>query len=109
MDTLPNQGWANWLAFRAENSLAGSLTGSLLAAAGKVRYTYEPVMSGGQQRVNIWRQPESDGFANKYWQGRFELEISLNTLAALLIPACLELRSTASGGGHTTYTFVFPR
>lgn len=108
MDSRPNQGWANFLAFRAESSLAGSLTGSLLGAAGKVRFSYEPVLSGGKQTLNIWRQPGRDSFANRYWQGMFEFELSPNSLAALLLPCCLELRSTASGGGHTTYTFGLP-
>lgn len=100
MDSGINEGWSNELIVQAESSFAGSVTGTARHLPGKVTFSYEPVLLGSLQSVNVWRMMDGDSFSGRSYRGQFDLEYSHGETIALLLSSLLK-----RSGSSPNYVF----
>jgi hypothetical protein len=95
-----NEGWANKLVVQAEATLAGSPTGSAYGADGRLAFSYEPVLEGRRPKINVWRRPDGDSFAGRWYRLSIDTEYSHGEATALLLSSILKRAGTSPN-----YTF----
>jgi len=100
MDTGLNEGIANTLIVRAEQSLAGTLTGSSYAVDGRVAFSHEPVLDGNLPGRNVWRAQDGDSYAARSFRATLDMEWAHGELTALLLSSLLR-----RSGSTPNYTF----
>lgn len=95
-----NEGQFNLLTVQAEDSFTGTLTGTAYHIRGRMGFSYQPMLSGGAQSVNVWRHQDGDSFAARFYQGSIEMEYSHGEAFALLLASLMKRSGTSPN-----YTF----
>src|SRR6187551_2900752 len=98
--SAPFNGWQATVSIQRETSLNGASAESVQTLIGKVKLTQSAEFVGKGRTVNVWRTPDVNHFAGKFFQGALEIELGFNDVLRLMLSGLFELKSSEVIGGE---------
>lgn len=91
--SAPFNGWQAAVSIQRETVLNGASSEPVQTLAGKVRLTQSAEFVGKGRTVNVWRTPDVNYFAGKFFRGSLEIELGFNDVIRLLLSGLFELKT----------------
>jgi hypothetical protein len=103
-DTI-TEGIAGILCIQAETTFNAVSAATIYFVPGKIQFNFQPVLAGGGAIRDVWRNQVAQTFAIRHYTGSITFEVGMNLATKLALAAFLELKSSATASGITTYIF----
>lgn len=98
--------FATGISIQAETAFNAASAATIYNVAGKVGFSFTPILEGGGEKVDVWRNATQSSFELKHYRGALNAELGVNLVTKHLLEVFFELLSTtALGGGITEYRY----
>lgn len=88
-----NENTANLLTVQKETTFNAVSAETKYAVPGKVAFRFNPILSRGAEKRDIWRNAIQETYSVKHYEGMLTLELGINVVTKLLLESFMELEN----------------